>query len=365
MSQADGLRTWTIESGAGQREWHAVDVTHALEQHRDAFPDEAVSGVWLGTMHGETLAAEWTRHGEPLPGTPDDGEPQDTPTAGATSRKEAASAAETSRLSELAASFRADWWALGEYVLDVAAGAVSKVNNCGLASQVAYLVGKVGPVEAERMIRDAAQEPDEAGLPSAQPGTGLRYVAHFWPEAWVNDQAIPVDPAGRLQEWDCTDYAERNRDYLDRLEAHSEPLDGPQGAVDNDDVFKSDPAAPPWVREWPGPCTIRITRRKLAKFDVEVTRSITTTVSVEAVSAEAACSKVNSRDYGLPRRDEWTGSDDWEFVVYDPAGRELGRDDGNGYYDTTEPAPDHEPGTDKPEGYALQGGEEVNAQHAA
>jgi hypothetical protein len=364
MSQADGLGTWTIESGAGQREWHAVDVDHALEQHQGAFPDDAVSGVWLATRPGETLAGEWTRHGEPLPGTPDDGEPQDTPGAEATSPQEAASAGEASRLTELAGSLGADWRALSEHVLDVATGAASEVNNGGLASQVAYLVREAGAAAAERMIREAAQEPDEADPEAAQPCTGLRYVAHFSPEAWVDDQAIPADPAGP-QEWDCTVWAALNRDYLDRLEAHSEPLDSPQGAVDNDDVFKSDPAAPPWVRDWPGPCTIRITRRKPAKFDVEVTRSITTTVSVEAVSAEAACSKVNSRDYELPRRDEWTGSDDWEFVVYHQAGRELGRDDGNGYYDTTEPAPGHEPGTGKPEGYALQGGEEVNAQHAA
>lgn len=87
-----------------------------------------------------------------------------------------------------------------------------------------------------------------------------RYVARFTPESRVNDQAAEADPDGP-QEWDCTEYARRNRDYLARLEAHSEPLDQPGGAVDNDEVFKDDPAAPAWVRDWHGPFTIRITRK--------------------------------------------------------------------------------------------------------
>ncbi|MEU6719754.1 hypothetical protein ABZ897_50580 [Nonomuraea sp. NPDC046802] len=67
-----------------------------------------------------------------------------------------------------------------------------------------------------------------------------RYVAHFTPEVWVNHQAIEADPDGP-QKWDCTEHAKRNRDYLTRLEAHSEALDQPEGAVDNDDVCKEEP----------------------------------------------------------------------------------------------------------------------------
>lgn len=40
-------------------------------------------------------------------------------------------------------------------------------------------------------------------------------------------------------------------------------------------------------------------------FDVEVTRSITTTVRVDADSAQAAQKDVNRRDFKLPPRDEW------------------------------------------------------------
>ncbi|MEV4078725.1 hypothetical protein AB0J43_00335 [Nonomuraea fuscirosea] len=87
-----------------------------------------------------------------------------------------------------------------------------------------------------------------------------RYVAHFTPEVWVNNQAVEAEPDGP-RKWDCTEHAKRNRDYLARLEAHSGALDQPEGAVDNDDVFKDDPAAPAWVHAWRGPFTIRITRK--------------------------------------------------------------------------------------------------------
>jgi hypothetical protein len=70
----------------------------------------------------------------------------------------------------------------------------------------------------------------------------------------------------------------------------------------------------------------------MATYDVEVTRSITTTVTVEADSPRGAYAKVNRRDFELPPRDEWQGSKDWEFTVYDDAGRELGRDEGEGYH---------------------------------
>jgi hypothetical protein len=34
-----------------------------------------------------------------------------------------------------------------------------------------------------------------------------------------------------------------------------------EGVIDNADVFKDDPGAPSWIREWRGPFTIRITKR--------------------------------------------------------------------------------------------------------
>ncbi len=85
------------------------------------------------------------------------------------------------------------------------------------------------------------------------------YTAHFTPEAWSSDQIIEVDAEGP-QTWDCTAYASQNLLYLARVAARrGESTSTPGGVLDNDDVFKNDPDAPQWVREWHGPFTIRIT----------------------------------------------------------------------------------------------------------
>lgn len=88
----------------------------------------------------------------------------------------------------------------------------------------------------------------------------MKYTANFQPEAWVNDCAIPVDPQGPT-EWDCTSFVDDDvRAYLDECaERRNESLTHWNGVLDNDDVFKRDPAAPEWVREWRGPFTIRVT----------------------------------------------------------------------------------------------------------
>jgi predicted RNA-binding Zn-ribbon protein involved in translation (DUF1610 family) len=93
---------------------------------------------------------------------------------------------------------------------------------------------------------------------------GPRFEARFSPEAWVRDDAIPVDPQGETT-WDCTRFALVNEDHVENMVTFaSESIDGPDGIVDNADVFKSDPAAPKWIRDWTGPFTIRVRR-----YDVE------------------------------------------------------------------------------------------------
>ena len=82
------------------------------------------------------------------------------------------------------------------------------------------------------------------------------YTAHFQGEAWINSYAVAVDDAEA--EWDCTAEAqtERGAAYLATLTDD----DDLAGAVDRDDWFAYDPAAPELVREWRGPFTIRIRR---------------------------------------------------------------------------------------------------------
>jgi hypothetical protein len=63
------------------------------------------------------------------------------------------------RLTELADRLGASELDLDEDVHDLASQIASEVNNSGLAGQIAYLVREAGPAEAERMIRDAAEDP--------------------------------------------------------------------------------------------------------------------------------------------------------------------------------------------------------------
>lgn len=41
------LAAYVIQSDLGLRVWQAEDAEHAVEQHRDAFPDEDVLGVGI------------------------------------------------------------------------------------------------------------------------------------------------------------------------------------------------------------------------------------------------------------------------------------------------------------------------------
>lgn len=76
----------------------------------------------------------------------------------------------------------------------------------------------------------------------------LRYVAHFQPEAWVNNYAIAVDDEGE-DTWDVTDAVAAIWD---------EPFDLDETRTDDDDVLKTHPGAPAWVRDWSGPFTIEV-----------------------------------------------------------------------------------------------------------
>lgn len=87
----------------------------------------------------------------------------------------------------------------------------------------------------------------------------MRYIAEFQPEAWVKDNAIPVDPEGKTK-WDCTAFVEANKDLKTKineaLKKNNESFAAP--FFDRDDVLKGDPAAPAWIRDWSGPFTITV-----------------------------------------------------------------------------------------------------------
>jgi hypothetical protein len=85
------------------------------------------------------------------------------------------------------------------------------------------------------------------------------------------------------------------------------------------------------VHQWAGRATPQETRRllgldgdaSLPQWEVEVLRTISTTVAVHATTAQAAAELVDRRDFPLPPRDEWSGHKDWTVRVYDQEGEEV------------------------------------------
>lgn len=78
----------------------------------------------------------------------------------------------------------------------------------------------------------------------------MTYRAVFVPQAWVNDYAIDVDPEGDTDWTVSAEYADDAACIVGDVEDES--------VLDDDDVLKSDPAAPEWVREWVGPFSIYV-----------------------------------------------------------------------------------------------------------
>jgi hypothetical protein len=80
------------------------------------------------------------------------------------------------------------------------------------------------------------------------------YTAHFRPEAWQNDNAIPVDPQGPTR-WEVSPA------YLYELMAG---LEGGWLLLYETgyeaDQLRHDPAAPEWIREWQGPFSVSLER---------------------------------------------------------------------------------------------------------
>jgi hypothetical protein len=71
-----------------------------------------------------------------------------------------------------------------------------------------------------------------------------RFRARFVPQAWVRDNAIGVDPQGPTS-WDCTEFVESaDREWRERTVATGHDID---------DLLRSDPNAPRWIRDWSGP----------------------------------------------------------------------------------------------------------------
>ena len=72
----------------------------------------------------------------------------------------------------------------------------------------------------------------------------MGWTARFIPQMWVNDYAVDVDPLSETN-WEITE------------QSAAEALDRERRGVDWD-YLRDDPAAPEWVREWPGPFVVEL-----------------------------------------------------------------------------------------------------------
>lgn len=59
------------------------------------------------------------------------------------------------------------------------------------------------------------------------------------------------------------------------------------------------------------------------KFEVQLTRSVTVTVEIDADSAEQARDTAMAPDYPVPPIEEWHKQDDWVCQVFDQQGNQL------------------------------------------
>lgn len=62
-------------------------------------------------------------------------------------------------------------------------------------------------------------------------------------------------------------------------------------------------------------------------FEVELMRTVSATVHIEAEDAESALDRASRADYPLPPQDLWHGHKDWKIRVYDGDGAVVAESD--------------------------------------
>lgn len=77
----------------------------------------------------------------------------------------------------------------------------------------------------------------------------MKRVARFTPQAWINDYAVVVDPAGPT-EWDVTEHLSAMTEE-DAARAMEEDTWG-------SDDLRNAAGAPQWIKEWSGPFYISV-----------------------------------------------------------------------------------------------------------
>ncbi len=142
--------------------------------------------------------------------------------------------------------------------------------------------------------------------------TQQRYIAHFQPQTWINDNAVDVD-AQDEQEWDCTFFLHYLDEHIDPDEV--EDVIQTKGSwLDAADVLRDDPAAPVWTAAWNGPFAITVRHR--TEYDVDIPQGrgaelVTPTAEKLLTAIESHRNEVYG--YGAPNFV-------WDIQLYQDAG---------------------------------------------
>lgn len=95
--------------------------------------------------------------------------------------------------------------------------------------------------------------------------TNKKIIARFYPQAWIDNSAVTVDPEGDVT-WDAT------RDVLSLELKRIQQL---EDDTDASDRLRQDLAAPEWVKTWDGPLYVKVKDCICAFFDVDTLSEIT------------------------------------------------------------------------------------------
>lgn len=99
--------------------------------------------------------------------------------------------------------------------------------------------------------------PGGSGTPPRDPSRS-RYVAHFQPQVWLNDQALDCDAPGE-SEWDCTKFLE-DVAFAPSIARVDAEIDEEGVFFDRGDQLMHDPTKPAWIADWTGPFAITVRR---------------------------------------------------------------------------------------------------------
>jgi hypothetical protein len=108
--------------------------------------------------------------------------------------------------------------------------------------------------KAEDGFTDAEWDAMMDTLREAARNTRDGYKAHFEPQAWINDNAVSVDPEGE-EWWNATAFINADPALKAKVD---KGIASDEAFLDLDDVLMGDDNAPEWVKNWQGPFTITV-----------------------------------------------------------------------------------------------------------